>query len=212
MCVDYHQLNARMDKNAYPLPRIQECIDQLGHARFLSKIDLTNGYWQVHIKDETFPKTAFNTRNGKYEFLVMPFGLTNAPTTFQTLVNNVFGHFLNIFLIVYLEDIVIYSNTLQEHLEHLRQVLDILRTNELYSKPYKYVFAQSEIEFWAHIIWNGTVKVMQDRIKSIKDWPQLRNVHEVCQFLGLAGYYRRFIKNFSLNDLPLSDLMKVEEH
>src|SRR5271170_4244830 len=112
MCVDYRQLNARTEKNSYPLPRIQECINQLGHARFLSKIDLTSSYWQVRIKDKDVPKIAFNTRNGKYKFLVMPFGLTNTPVTFQILVNNVFVHFLYIFLIVYLDDIVIYSNTL----------------------------------------------------------------------------------------------------
>ena len=211
MCVDYRQLNARTDKNSYPLPRIQECIDQLGRARFLSKIDLTSGYWQVRIKEEDVPKTAFNTRNGKYEFLVMPFGLTNAPATFQTLVNKVFRHFLNIFLIVYLDDIVIYSNTLEEHLEHLRQVLDVLRANELYAKPHKCVFGRSEIEFCGHIVGNGVVKVMQDKIKSIKDWPQPKNVHEVRQFLGLAGYYRRFIKHFSLIAVPLFDLTKVEE-
>src|SRR5271170_610647 len=211
MCVDYRQLNARTEKNSYPLPLIQECIDQLGHARFLSKIDLTSGYWQVRIKDEDVPKTAFKTRNGKYEFLVMPFGLTNAPATFQTLVNNVFRRFLNIFLIVYLDDIVIYSNTLDEHLKHLRQVLDVLRTNELYAKPHKCVFGKSEIEFCGHIIGNGTVKVMQDKIQSIKEWPQPKNVHEVRQFLGLAGYYRRFIKNFGLIALPLFDLTKVEE-
>jgi len=211
MCVNYRGLNARTKKNSYPLPRIQECIDQLRRARFLSKIDLTSGYWQVRIRDEDISKTAFNTRNGKYEFLVMPFGLTNAPATFQTLVNNVFRHFLNIFLIVYLDDIVIYSNTLEEHVEHLRQVLDVLRANELYAKPHKCIFGKSEIEFCGHVVGNGTVKVMQDKIKAVKDWPQPKNVHEVRQFLGLAGYYRRFIKNFGFIALPLFDLTKVEE-
>ena len=135
MCVDYRAVNDRTEKNTYPLPRIQDCIDLLGRSRFLSTIDLTSGYWQVRIKDSDIPKTAFNTRNGKYEFLVMPFGLTNAPATFQTLVNRIFQPFLDKSVVVYLDDILIYSNSPSEHLQHLRQVLQILRSNQLYAKP-----------------------------------------------------------------------------
>src|SRR5208282_746671 len=127
MCIDYRAVNRKTKKNTYPLPRIQDCIDQLGRAKFLSTIDVTSGYWQIRIKESDIEKTAFNTRNGKYGFLVMPFGLTNAPATFQTFVNKLFRQFLNEFVIVYLDDIVIYSNTLDEHLQHLRQVLHILR-------------------------------------------------------------------------------------
>ena len=209
MCIDYRALNAKTERNSYPLPRIQECIDQLGKARFLSKIDLTSGYWQVRIRDEDIPKTAFNTRNGKYEFLVMPFGLTNAPATFQTLINNIFREHLNQFIIAYLDDILIYSDTYEEHLQHLETVLQILRQNELYAKPQKCIFVKSELEFCGHIVGNGVIKVMQDKIKSIAEWPQPKNVHEVRQFLGLAGYYRRFIRNFGLIALPLFDLLKV---
>jgi len=115
MCIDYRALNERTVRNTYPLPRIQECIDVLGKAKYLSKIDLVSGYWQVRIKEDDIPKTAFNTRNGKYEFLVMPFGLTNAPATFQTLVNEIFREFLDKYVIVYLDDILVYSNTYEEH-------------------------------------------------------------------------------------------------
>ena len=149
-----------------------------------------SGYWQIHIRDSNIPKTAFNTRNGKYEFLVMPFGLTNAPTTFQTFVNNLFREFLNKFIIIYLDDIVIYSNTYEEHIQHLRQVLEILRQNQLYANPRKCVFAKQEVEFCGHIVGNGIVKVMKNKIQSIVEWPQPKNVHEVRQFLGLAGYYQ----------------------
>ena len=120
MCIDYHALNERTIKNTYPLPRIQECIDELGREKYLSKIDLVSRYGQVRINEDHILKTAFNTRNSKYEFLVMPFGLTNAPATFQTLVNKVFREFLNKYVIVYLDDILVYSNTHEEHLQHLR--------------------------------------------------------------------------------------------
>jgi hypothetical protein len=211
MCIDYRELNARTEKNSYPLPRIQECIDQLGRAIYLTKIDLTSGYWQVRINEADIPKTAFNTRNGKYEFLVMPFGLTNAPATFQTLVNDTFREFLNKFLIVYLDDILIYSNTFEEHLQHLEQVLKVLQDNQLYARPHKCTFAKHELEFCGHIVGNGVVKVVKSKIQSIREWPQLKNVHEVRQFLGLAGYYRRFIKNFGLIALPLYELLHMGE-
>ena len=211
MCIDYRALNERTRRNTYPLPRIQECIDELGRAIYISKIDLTSGYWQIRIRDADIPKTAFNTRNGKYEFLVMPFGLTNAPATFQTFVNNLFREFLNKFVIVYLDDILIYSNTYEEHVQHIRQVLEILRQNQLYANPRKCVFAKQEVEFCGHIVGNGIVKVMKNKIRSIAEWPQPKNVHEVRQFLGLANYYRRFIKNFSLIAHPLTELLKVGE-
>jgi hypothetical protein len=209
MCIDYRAVNRRTKKNTYPLPRIQDCIDQLGWARFLSIIDLTSGYWQVRIKESDVEKTAFNTRHGKYEFLVMPFGLTNAPATFQTLVNKVFRRFLNDFLIVYLDDIVIYSNSYDEHLEHLRRVFQVLRENQLYAKPHKCVFNKPEIQFCGHIVGNGKIKVVQDKIKAIREWPRPKNVHDVRQFLGLASYYRRFIRNFSQIALPLTNLLRI---
>src|ERR1700694_4248190 len=211
MCVDYRALNSLTKKNGYPLPRIQECLDQLGHASHLTALDLTSGYWQIRVADEDIPKTAFNTRYGKYEFLVMPFGLTNAPATFQTLVNNILRPFLDKFVVVYLDDITVYSNSFEEHMQHLKQVLDVLRQNQLYAQPKKYVFNQPEIQFCRHIVGNGLVRVMKDKVEAIQKWPQPRNVHDVRQFLGVAGYYRRFIRNYSLIALPLTELLKVGE-
>jgi hypothetical protein len=211
MCIDYRGLNLKTRKNTYPLPIIQDCIDQMGKATHLSTLDLTSGYWQIRVAEKDIPKTAFNTRHGKYEFLVMPFGLTNAPATFQTVINNVLRPFLDKFVVVYLDDITVYSNSHEEHIEHLRQVFEALAKHKLYANPAKCVFNKPEVKFCGHIIGNGTVQVMQDKIQAINNWPQPRTVHHIRQFLGLASYYRRFIKNFSQIALPLSDLLKVGE-
>jgi len=211
MCIDYRGLNLKTRKNTYPLPLIQTCIDQMGKSKFLSTLDLTSGYWQIRVAEKDIEKTAFNTRYGKYEFLVMPFGLTNAPATFQTVINNVLRPYIDKFVVVYLDDITVYSNSQQEHLEHLRLVFEALTKHKLYANPAKCVFNQPEVKFCGHIIGNGKVRVMEDKIKSIREWPQPSTVHHIRQFLGLASYYRRFIKNFSRIALPLSDLLKVGE-
>jgi hypothetical protein len=157
MCIDYRALNRVTVKNAYPLPRIEECLDRLGKAMFLTTLDLTSGYWQVRIEDKDIPKTAFNTRYGKYEFLVMPFGLTNAPATFQTLMNQILRPYIDKFVLVYLDDILIYSNSAEEHLEHLRLVLQALREAKLYVRPKKCTFNQPEVEFCGHIVGNRVI-------------------------------------------------------
>ena len=211
MCVDYRGLNLRTHKNTYPLPLIQDCIDQIGKATHMSTLDLTSGYWQIRVAEKNIPKTAFNTRYGKYKFLVMPFGLTNAPATFQTLINNVLRPFLDKFVVVYLDDITVYSNSYEEHLQHLRQVFEALAKHKLYANPEKCSFNKTEVKFCGHIIGNGTVRVMQDKIKAINDWPQPRMIHHIRQFLGLIGYYRQFIKGFSKIATPLSNLLKVGE-
>ena len=169
MCVDYRHVNARTRKNAYPLPLIQGCIDQLGKARYLSRIDLTSGYWQIRIKESDIPKIIFNTRNDKYEFLIISFDLTNASTTFQTFINKIFRSFLNKFVIAYLDDIVIYSNFYQEYIQYLRQVLDLLRKNQLYAKSHKCVFDKSKLNFCEYIVENDVVKMMDNKIKSIHE-------------------------------------------
>src|SRR5436190_21583648 len=135
MCIDYRALNARTIRNTYPLPRIQECIDKLGNATRLSSLDLVSGYWQTWVAEKDVPKTAFNTRYGKYEFLVMPFGLTNVPATFQTLINRILRPFIDKFVVVYLDDITVYSNSGEEHLDHLRQVFKTLAKHKLYANP-----------------------------------------------------------------------------
>jgi RNase H-like domain found in reverse transcriptase/Reverse transcriptase (RNA-dependent DNA polymerase)/Integrase zinc binding domain/Retroviral aspartyl protease len=212
MCVDYRGLNIKTRKNTYPLPLIQECIDQMGMATHMSTLDLTSGYWQIRVAAKDIPKTAFNTRYGKYEFLVMPFGLTNAPATFQTVTNNVLRPFLDKFVVVYLDDITVYSNSYEEHLSHLRQVFEALAKAKLYANPAKCVFNKAEVKFCGHIIGNGQVQVLQDKIRAVNNWPQPQTIQHVRQFLGLAGCYRRFIKNFSQLATPLSNLLKVGEN
>ena len=212
MCIDYRMLNSKTVKNAYPLPRIQDCIDKLGRARRMSTIDLTSGYWQVRNAEDDIPKTAFNTRYGKYEFLVMPFGLTNAPATFQTLMNSILRPYIDKFVLVYLDDILVYSNSEEEHVEHLRLVFEALRQHKLYARPTKCTFNQPYVEFCGHIVGQGVTKVLDSKVRAINEWPQPKNVQEVRQFYGLVNYYRRFIRHFSLIAAPLSDLFKSDDN
>ena len=207
MCIDYRLLNNVTKKDGYPLPRIQDCLDSIGKAKYLSKIDLTSGYWQIEVNEHSIPKTAFNTRSGKYEFLTMPFGLTNAPATFQRIMNEALRDLTHRYVIVYLDDIVIYSDSAEEHEAHLQEVFRRLDKAGLYAKPSKCKIGVSELEFCGHIVGNGKCRPMADKITMITSWPQPRNVHEVRQFLGLASYYRRFIKSFARIAAPLSDLL-----
>src|SRR5271169_653822 len=184
MCIDYRMLNAKTLRNAYPLPRITECIDKLGKATNLSSIDLTSGFWQIRVAEGDIPKTAFNTRYGKYEFLVMPFGLTNAPATFQTLMNTVLRPYIDKFVLVYLDDILVYFNSVKKHREHLKLIFQALRDNGLLARLDKCVFDQPNVEFCGHIVGQGVVKVLDSKVKAIKEWPRPRNVQEVRQFYG----------------------------
>src|SRR5204863_4215954 len=183
-------------RNTYPLPRIQECIDKLGNATRLSSLDLVSGYWQTRVAEGDVTKTAFNTRYGKYEFLVMPFGLTNAPATFQTLMNSILRPYIDKFVLVYIDDLLIYSSSAEEHREHLRLVLEALRKHKLFAKPNKCTFDRPEVEFCGHVVGGGVIRVLDQKVKIIRDWPQPKNVHDVRQFFGLANYYRRFSNKF----------------
>ena len=211
MCIDYRALNHKTIRNAYPLPRIQDCLDRLGKAKHCTTLDLTSGYWQVLVAEKDIQKTAFNTRYGKYEFLVMPFGLTNAPATFQTLMNQVLRPYIDKFVLVYIDDLLIYSNSPEEHLHHLRLVLEALRKEKLYARPLKCTFDKPEVEFCGHVVGGGVVRVLDSKIKIINEWPVPKNVHEVRQFFGLANYYRRFIQNFGQISAPLAALFKKED-
>ena len=211
MCIDYRALNKGTIKNQYPLPRIDEVFDEFAGATVFSKLDLASGYHQIRIAPEDIHKTAFRTKFGLYEFTVMPFGLTNAPATFQTLMNRVLAPFLHKFVVVYLDDILIYSRNREEHRAHVDAVLNTLAQNHLYAKPSKCEFFKEELEFLGHIVSKDGVKVDPKKIKAIVDWPVPQDVKDVRSFLGLANFYRRFVKGFAAIALPLTELLQKDK-
>ncbi|GJT09665.1 putative reverse transcriptase domain-containing protein [Tanacetum coccineum] len=197
MCIDYRELNKLTVKNRYPLARIDDLFDQLQGSSIYSKIDMRSGYHQLRVREEDIPKTAFRTRYGHYEFQVMSFGLTNAPAVFMDLMNRVCKPYLDKFVIVFIDDILIYSKSKKEHEEHLRQILKLLKKEELYAKFSKCEFWISRVQFLGHVIDCRGIHVDPAKIESIKDWASPKTPTEIRQFLGLAGYYRRFIEGFS---------------
>jgi hypothetical protein len=208
MCVDYRPLNEVTIKNKYPLPRIDILFDQLTGARVLSKIDLRSGYHQIRIRPEGIPKTAFTTWYGLFEYLLMSFGLTNAPAHFTYLMNSVFMPELDKFVVVFIDDILIYSKNEEEHAQHLRIVLTRLREQQLYAKFSKCVFWLEEIQFLGHVLSAKGIAVDPSKVKDILEWKPPTTVHQVRSFLGLAGYYRRFIPDFSRLVKPITSLLK----
>ncbi|KAJ9540615.1 hypothetical protein OSB04_027121 [Centaurea solstitialis] len=208
MCIDYRELNKRTVKNKYPLPRIDDLFDQLQGAGCFSKIDLRSGYHQVRVKEDDVPKTAFRTRYGHYEFLVMPFGLTNAPAVFMDLMNRVCRPFLDKSVIVFIDDILVYSKDEAEHERHLREVLNVLRDEKLYAKFSKCEFWLHEVQFLGHVVSRDGIKVDPAKIEAMMSWKSPTNPSEIRSFLGLAGYYRRFIQDFSKIASSLTALTK----
>ncbi|GJX04873.1 putative reverse transcriptase domain-containing protein [Tanacetum coccineum] len=206
MCIDYRELNKLTVKNRYPLPRIDDLFDQLQGSSVYSKIDLRSGYHQLRVREEDIPKTAFRTRYGHYEFQVMPFGLTNAPAVFMDLMNRVCKPHLDKFVIVFIDDILIYSKSKQEHEKHLKIILELLKKEELYAKFSKCEFWIPKVQFLGHVIDSEGIHVDPAKIESIKDWTSPKSPTEIRQFLGLAGYYRRFIEGFSKIAKPMTKL------
>ena len=211
LCVDYRGLNKVTIKNKYPVPLIADLFDRLSRARVFTKLDLRSGYWQVRIAPEDVPKTTMVTRYGSYEFLVMPFGLTNAPATFCNLMSDVFRDILDKFVVVYLDDIVVYSESMEEHWGHLREVLDRLREHKLYVKQEKCEFGLEEISFLGHRIGHGEVRMEESKVKAVVEWPTPTRVTELRSFLGLANYYRKFIHGYSHVVSPLTDLLRKNQ-
>ncbi|KAI3724555.1 hypothetical protein L2E82_36336 [Cichorium intybus] len=204
MCIDYRELNKLTIKNRYPLPRIDDLFDQLQGASCFSKIDHRSGYHQLRVWEEDIPKTAFRTRYGHYEFTVMPFGLTNAPAAFMDLMNRVFKPYLDRFVIVFIDDILIYSKSKADHERHLRLTLQTLQGNQLYAKFSKCEFWLNEVQFLGHIVSDKGILVDPAKVEAVNNWKAPRTPKEIRSFLGLAGYYRRFISNFSKIALPLT--------
>ncbi|GJR65598.1 putative reverse transcriptase domain-containing protein [Tanacetum coccineum] len=206
MCIDYQELYKLTVKNCYPLPRIDDLVDQLHGSSVYSKIDLRSDYHQLRVREEDIPKTTFRTRYGHYEFQVMPFGLTNAPTVFMDLMNRVCKPYLDKFVIVFIDDILIYSKNKKEHEEHLKAILELLKKEELYAKFSKCEFWIPKVQFLGHVIDSQGIHVDPAKIESIKDWASPKTPTEIRQFLGLAGYYRRFIEGFSKIAKPMTKL------
>jgi hypothetical protein len=190
MCVDYRALNKVTIKNNYPLPQIDDLFDRLAGAKYFSRIALKSGYYQICIAEDDTEKTAYRTRYGSYEFLVMPFGLCNAPSTFTTLMNTVFHEQMDEFVIVYIDDILVYSKTAEEHAQHLEVVLQKLKENKLYANGEKSEFGQTQIGFLGHILTGSGIKPDNQKVEAIDKWKRPTSQKEVRSFLGLANYYR----------------------
>ena len=208
MCVDYRALNKQTIKNRYPLPRTDELLDQLHGAAVFSKIDLQSGYHQVRVAEDDVYKTAFRTRYGHFEFKVLPFGLTNAPATFMSFMHDVLRPYLDEFVVVFLDDILIFSKNEAEHLAHLKLVLQKLREHHLFAKLSKCAFCLQEVEFLGHIVTKDGIRMDEGKIAAVRDWPTPACVRDVRSFHGLVNYYRKFIRDFSRLSAPLTDLTK----
>jgi hypothetical protein len=208
MCIDYRSLNEVTIKNKYLLPRIDDLFDQLRGACVFSKIDLRSGYHQLKIRATDIPKTTFTTRYGLYEYTVMSSGLTNAPTYFIYLMNKVFMEYLDKFVVVFIDDILVYSKTVEEHAKHLRLVLQKLREHKLYAKLSKCEFWLKEVTFLGHVVSNGGISVDPSKVKDVLSWKPPTDVGEIRSFLGLDGYYRRFIEGFSKLAKPMTALLE----
>lgn len=208
MCSDCRALNNITIKYRHPIPRLDDLLDELHGACYFSKIDLKSGYNQIRIREGDEWKTAFKTKYGLYEWLVMPFGLTNAPSTFMRLMNHILREFIGKFVVVYFDDILIYSTSLDLHIDHLKSVLTVLREEQLYANLEKCIFCTNHVVFLGFVVSSKGVQVDEEKVRAIQEWPTPKSVTEVRSFHGLASFYRRFVKDFSTLAAPLNEVLK----
>ena len=203
-CIDYRNLNAITVKNKYPLPIVDELLDELKGAKWFTKLDMRSGYHQVRMLPADEHKTASKTQHGHWEFKVMPLGLTNALATFQQIMNTIFAPMLRKFVLVFVDDILVYSTSLEEHLNHLQQVFHLLHEHHFLLKYSKCSFATQSLEYLGHIISAAGVATDPTKIQAVKEWPIPTDLKQLRGFLDLSGYYRKFIKNYGIISRPLT--------
>ena len=210
MCIDYRALNKLTLSNGYPLPRIDDLLDQLQGSTIFTTMDLMSGYNQIRISEEDVPKTAFTTPFGHFQFKVLCFGLTNAPATFQSVMNRLFQPMLSKFVVIYIDDFIIYSKSRLEHFAHLRAVMEVLRRNQLYCKLPKCEFLRNKLVFLGHEVSADGIRADPGKTSAVNDWPTPRGEKEVRQFVGLANYFRRYVEGYAQLVSPLTDLLKKD--
>ncbi|MBW0566974.1 hypothetical protein O181_106689, partial [Austropuccinia psidii MF-1] len=208
LCVDYHKRNAVTRRNRHPLPPMNQLLTIFKSATILSKIDLRGAYNLLRIKEGDEHLTSFRPKYGSYEYLVMPFGLNNAPASFQNLVNDIFEYFLEIFVVVHLDGIMVFSSSQEEHVKHVASVLQRLRDNNLFSKASKCVFHASSVEYLGYVVSSEGLKIDASRFQQILNWSQPKNIKALQSFLVFANFYFHFIKNYSKKISALTYLLK----